>query len=122
MTASFKRNIRERLASLEREILRSLQEQHEEYEELTLSDRTEETDEAAIRNEERALSALLYHEERRLLRVRSALGRIEEGHYGVCASCGTVIADDRLAAQPDAVFCYDCARRRERGTGGAHLN
>jgi RNA polymerase-binding transcription factor DksA len=122
MTASFKKNMRQRLASLEREILRSLEEQEQEYEELTLGDRTEETDEAAIRNDERALSALLYHEERRLLRVRSALGRIETGHYGICAACGSSIDDDRLTAQPDTVFCYHCARKREGPAREAHLN
>lgn len=122
MTASFKRNMKERLASLEQEILQSIQEQHNEYAELTTNDRTEETDEASIRNEERALSAILHHERRRLVRIQSAIGRLEEGHYGICAVCGNTIEDERLAAQPDAVFCYTCAQRRERAAPGSHLN
>ncbi|MFW5689773.1 MAG: TraR/DksA family transcriptional regulator [Spirochaetota bacterium] len=122
MTASFKRNMRERLTSLEQEIRQSIEEQHQEYAELTLGDRTEDTDEASIRNEERALAAILHHDERRLLRVHSALGRLDAGHYGVCAMCGDMIDDDRLAAQPETVFCYSCAQKRERAAHGAHLN
>ena len=122
MTASFKKNMKERLSSLEQEILDSIQEQHDEYAELTLGDRTEDTDEASIRNEERALSAILHHERRRLVRVQSALGRLEEGHYGICAMCGNTIEDERLTAQPDTVFCYNCARSREHGAPRAHLN
>ena len=122
MTASFRKNIRQRLESLEREILRSIEEQHREYEELTMGDRTEEADEASIRNDERALSALLHHESRRLVRIRSALGRIETGHYGICGVCGEPIGDERLGAQPDTVFCLSCARKRERMAAGAHLN
>lgn len=122
MTSTFRKNIRQRLFDLEEEIVRSLEEQHREYAELTMGHRTEEAEEAAIRNDERALSALLHHEQRRLLRIRSAIGRLEEGHYGVCALCGGQIGEARLQAQPDTVFCYECARRRERGAHEAHLN
>ncbi len=122
MTASFKRTIKSRLSGLEQELLRSLDEQRKEYEELTLGDRTEEADEASIRNEERALSALLHHDRRRLLRVQSALARIRNGHYGICAVCGGSIGEQRLEAQPDTVFCYTCAKKRERAVHQAHLN
>jgi len=72
MTATFKKNIRSRLAETEIELLRSIEEQHREYAELTMGDRTDETDEAAIRNEERALSALLHHDRRGSRQPRSA--------------------------------------------------
>jgi DnaK suppressor protein len=122
MTATFKKNIRSRLAETEIELLRSIEEQHREYAELTMGDRTDETDEAAIRNEERALSALLHHDRRRLVRVRAALGRLETGHYGICAVCGEPIDEARLEAQPETVFCYDCAHKRQQSVRQAHLN
>lgn len=122
MTASFKKNMRSRLGELEQELLASIEDQRREYEELTLGDRTEDTDEAAIRNDERAMSAILRHDRRRLVRVQSALARIEEGHYGICAVCGEPIDEVRLDAQPDTVFCYDCARTRQRSARQAHLN
>jgi len=122
MTTTFRNTIRRRLASMEDEILRSIENQQTEYQQLTLGDRTEETDEASIRNEERALSTLLRHEETQLLRVQSALGRIEEGHYGICAVCGSEIEKARLEARPEAVFCYSCAEKRDRHVRHAHAN
>lgn len=122
MTATFKDNIRQRLASMEEELLQSIANQHQEYEDLTIGDRTDETDEASIRNEERALSTLLRYEETQLLRVRSALGRMVEGHYGICAMCGNEIDEGRLEAKPEAVFCYPCAKKRDRGALHAHAN
>lgn len=122
MTATFKDNIRRRLASMEDELLQSIANQQQEYEELTLGDKTEETDQASIRNDERALATLLRYEETQLVRVRSALGRILEGHYGVCAMCGNEIDEARLDARPEAVFCYPCAKRRDRGSRRAHTN
>jgi len=122
MTTTFKRAIRRRLASMERELLRSIENQQLEYEQLTLGERTEETDEASIRNDERTLSTLLRHEETQLLRVRSALGRISEGHYGICAMCGSEIEKARLEARPEAVFCYSCAQKRDRHARHAQAN
>ncbi len=107
---------------MEDELVQSIANQRQEYEELTLGDRTEETDEACMRNDERALASLLRYEETHLLRVRSALGRIVEGHYGVCAMCGNEIDEARLDARPEAVFCYPCATRRDRGARHAHTN
>ncbi len=37
--------------------------------------------------------------------VDAALGRLAEGSYGLCASCGGRIADERLAAMPTALAC-----------------
>ncbi len=37
--------------------------------------------------------------------VDAALVRLADGVYGVCASCGERIADERLAAAPTARTC-----------------
>ena len=42
------------------------------------------------------------------------IGRITEGPYGVCQSCGTSIAEERLEAIPYARLCIECKRREER--------
>ena len=52
--------------------------------------------------------------ERRVREVDAALGRIGAGTFGLCASCGSPIADARLEALPWAALCIDCQRR----TGG----
>jgi DnaK suppressor protein len=40
--------------------------------------------------------------------VSEALGRIEDGSYGLCLQCGKLIAAKRLAALPWAAFCVVC--------------
>jgi DnaK suppressor protein len=37
------------------------------------------------------------------------LGRIDDGTYGVCATCGEDIAVARLSAMPATLFCVRCA-------------
>ena len=44
-----------------------------------------------------------------------ALGRIEEGTYGTCETCGQQISEERLEAIPYATQCIDCRRKGERG-------
>jgi DnaK suppressor protein len=43
--------------------------------------------------------------------VDAALARMDDGTYGVCTSCGSPIADERLQARPFARQCMACARR-----------
>ena len=44
-----------------------------------------------------------------LRKIEAALGRIEDGSFGICARCGEEIATERLAAVPHTPFCRDCA-------------
>ncbi|HEY2551653.1 MAG TPA: TraR/DksA C4-type zinc finger protein [Streptosporangiaceae bacterium] len=44
--------------------------------------------------------------------VQAALGRLQQGSYGVCERCGQLIAAERLAARPTAASCVSCAGRR----------
>lgn len=62
--------------------------------------------ELAIRNLDRD-SALLRN-------VRSALGRIEDGSYGVCLHCEEEISQKRLNAVPWAGFCISCQEIADR--------
>ena len=41
--------------------------------------------------------------------VDGALARLDDGSYGRCESCGTIIADARLAELPTARTCAGCA-------------
>jgi RNA polymerase-binding transcription factor len=42
--------------------------------------------------------------------VERALGKLDEGTYGVCDACGGPIDPDRLEAIPWATRCVSCAR------------
>jgi RNA polymerase-binding transcription factor len=44
--------------------------------------------------------------------VERALGKLDEGTYGICDVCGRPIGAERLEAIPWAVMCLDDARSR----------
>ena len=48
-----------------------------------------------------------------LAEIDSALGRIEDGTYGICTNCGTPIPEERLEARPWATLCIGCQRSQE---------
>jgi DnaK suppressor protein len=48
-----------------------------------------------------------------LVQVESALRRLDEGSYGICARCGREIADARLEALPYAIYCITCQAQIE---------
>lgn len=43
-------------------------------------------------------------------KIRAALGRIEDGSYGICLKCGEEISSERLDVVPATPFCRNCAR------------
>ncbi len=47
-------------------------------------------------------------------KIDSALQKIEDGTYGVCASCEEDIGLERLMARPVADLCIDCKSQQER--------
>ncbi|MGP8001861.1 MAG: TraR/DksA family transcriptional regulator [Streptosporangiaceae bacterium] len=46
--------------------------------------------------------------------ILAALGRIQDGSYGMCADCGRPIPDGRLEARPEAARCVACQSKRDR--------
>lgn len=46
--------------------------------------------------------------------VLAALNRVDEGSYGQCVDCGTVVPEGRLEARPEASRCVQCQAKRER--------
>ncbi len=45
--------------------------------------------------------------------VHRALRKFEDGTYGICESCGTIIELARLEALPAARYCMRCQSRHE---------
>ena len=64
---------------------------------------------------ERELAIRNLDRDSNLLRnVRAALGRIEEGSFGVCLHCEGDISPKRLAAVPSTAFCIVCQELADR--------
>ncbi len=40
--------------------------------------------------------------------IHAAIGRIDDGIYGECSTCGKAIGEKRLQALPYAIQCMDC--------------
>jgi RNA polymerase-binding transcription factor DksA len=53
--------------------------------------------------------ALAATEEGLLEQVEAALGRIENGTYGHCETCGRAIPEARLEILPYTAYCVQCA-------------
>ncbi|WP_263322445.1 RNA polymerase-binding protein DksA [Endozoicomonas sp. Mp262] len=75
----------------------------------------------ASQEEEFSLELRTRDRERKLIKkINDTLGRIEEGDYGFCDSCGVEIGIRRLEARPTATLCIDCktlAEIKERQLG-----
>ncbi|MGQ0735120.1 MAG: TraR/DksA family transcriptional regulator [Acidobacteriota bacterium] len=57
--------------------------------------------------------ALIQMKSETLNKITEALGRWEDGRYGLCFECGDEISEARLRALPFAVRCKDCEEARE---------
>lgn len=48
-----------------------------------------------------------------LYAIERALGKISDGTYGQCESCGEMIGARRLQARPFTALCIDCMEEQE---------
>jgi DnaK suppressor protein len=62
--------------------------------------------------------SLLGNEKDALDQIEAAIGRIEDGSYGRCKTCGMQIPKARLNALPFAALCMQCASQQEESRGG----
>ena len=66
---------------------------------------------ATLSSEWSRLEGLRADAERDVAETDAALGRVEQGTYGVCIDCRRRIPAARLAARPDATRCVACAEK-----------
>ena len=67
-----------------------------------------ESDSAQVQNERATTQTIEHVLEQEREQARHAQERIAEGAYGICEECGQKIADERLAALPEATRCVAC--------------
>lgn len=75
-------------------------------------------DQAASGSEKESLLQRSSREQQLLRAIDSALGRIRDGTYGKCLSCGKEIDGRRLAAVPWTPYCIQCEEESERRLAG----
>ncbi len=49
-----------------------------------------------------------------LKKIEKALGKIEDGTFGVCENCGDEIGAKRLEVRPVADYCISCKEKMEK--------
>ncbi|WP_440877565.1 TraR/DksA family transcriptional regulator [Thalassotalea sp. PLHSN55] len=67
------------------------------------------SEQARERENDEVLNALESEAKVEIQQLSNAITLIESGHYGICQTCGEAIAKQRLAVQPAAIKCINCA-------------
>ena len=87
---------------------------HEFKEEQSSMDSVSEEAEAASLDISNNMSIHLLERDRSALyAIERALGKISDGTYGQCESCGEIIGARRLQARPFTALCIDCMEEQE---------
>ena len=67
---------------------------------------------------DRAFTLRIRDRERRLIKkILDAMGRMENGTFGVCEECGDEIGVARLKARPVTRLCINCKSKQEEDEG-----
>ncbi len=123
LTSADTEHFKQMLLEKRREILRNVNEFEDEALKKSRLDATGDLSSMPIHmadigtdNYEQEFALGLMDSERRLLReIDEALGRIEQGIYGICEGTGKPIPKARLEARPWARYCVEYARMLEQG-------
>lgn len=74
-----------------------------------------DTYDLASEERDREINFILGDRERgKLQSIEDALGRIDEGSYGICENCESDIAPGRLDAMPFSRLCVSCQAEQEK--------
>jgi DnaK suppressor protein len=90
---------------------------HEQQDDSELAP-TDEMDRARASVDVETHASLIARAEERLRYIDEALGRVDDGGYGICAGCREPIPVQRLVALPFAVYCVDCQQSRSHAGRG----
>jgi DnaK suppressor protein len=71
------------------------------------------TDRANLETDRNFLLRIRDRERKLILKIKDALGRIEDGTFGICEECGDEISEERLKARPVTTFCIVCKKKAE---------
>ncbi len=71
------------------------------------------TDRANLETDRNFLLRIRDRERKLIGKINEALGRIEDGSFGICEECGEDISEERLKARPVTTLCIDCKTKAE---------
>ncbi len=71
------------------------------------------TDRASLESDRNFMLRIRDRESKLIKKIKKALGRIENGTFGICEACGEDISIERLKARPVTTQCIDCKTKEE---------
>jgi DnaK suppressor protein len=71
------------------------------------------TDRASMESDRNFLLRIRDRERKLILKIKDALGRINDGTFGICEVCEEEISEKRLKARPVTTLCIDCKTKQE---------
>lgn len=102
MSAQLKQQFTQRIIELQKRIDNI----HQDFADGRPADWSEQ---ASERENDEVLNALESEAKVEIQLLSNAITRIDNGHYGYCQTCGDTINPARLAVQPAAIKCINCA-------------
>ena len=90
------------------QILKNINEAHDELDQLGSCELNDEGDHASVSNSSIVDNVIARQQQQELNDIEMALERIASGEYGTCAMCGVEIGSQRLKVKPHAIYCIDC--------------
>ena len=107
--------VRERLLAQKQEILRLYRKDLKAGQDSSAESGEDLVDRANLALNRELMFSLSGTEREALIEIDEALSRLDEGIYGVCASCEAQIGAKRLEVMPSARYCIDCQELKEQG-------
>src|SRR5581483_7747026 len=71
------------------------------------------TDRGSLESERNLVLRIRDRERKLLSKIDEALGRIDDGSFGLCEECGEPIGIERLKARPVTTLCIECKADQE---------
>ena len=113
MRKAFLKKARAMLDEMRAQTMRSVQQDLTEGREHQKDDGMDTYDLASDARDQEISVILTDRVREKLGAIDEALGRIDDGSYGVCEECGGSIAVERLKARPVTTLCITCKAEQE---------
>ncbi len=114
MEEQFRQKMLQRLNEMRAQILENILSESADFLDAASNDSVKDSVDLASNDIDiRLLEALGTQDVNRLNKVEAAIGRINNGRFGLCVKCGAKIDEERLIAIPYAPLCIDCQKGSE---------
>ncbi|OFZ28464.1 MAG: molecular chaperone DnaK [Bdellovibrionales bacterium RIFCSPHIGHO2_01_FULL_40_29] len=112
LTAELLKTCREKLLQMKSDILNRSQQAAQNFNQIDKAS-GDEIDQSAAHQEEHTFLINQSRLKSQLLEIELALGRMEQGSYGICEETEEIIESDRLLAIPHTRYSIEGAEMRE---------